>query len=71
MPTLELFRDAFPKGVVNIVSGSGRVMMPAMMKTGKIDIFSFIGSFLFHSFHVFSLSSPQEPAKRLIRFNWL
>jgi len=44
MPTLDLFRDIFPPGVVNVISGAGRVTMPAIMKTGKIDVFAFIGT---------------------------
>eukprot|EP01116_Phalansterium_solitarium_P001771 TRINITY_DN11590_c0_g1_i1.p1 TRINITY_DN11590_c0_g1~~TRINITY_DN11590_c0_g1_i1.p1 ORF type:complete len:535 (-),score=60.23 TRINITY_DN11590_c0_g1_i1:84-1688(-) len=44
MPTLELFQSIFPPGVVNVISGSGRVTMPAMMKTGLIDVFAFIGT---------------------------
>lgn len=43
-PTMQLFRDCFPPGVVNVVSGSGRDTMPHIMKTGKIDIFAFIGT---------------------------
>eukprot|EP01006_Ploeotia_vitrea_P045108 TRINITY_DN66907_c13_g2_i1.p1 TRINITY_DN66907_c13_g2~~TRINITY_DN66907_c13_g2_i1.p1 ORF type:complete len:535 (-),score=83.29 TRINITY_DN66907_c13_g2_i1:1597-3201(-) len=43
-PTLELFRDCFPPGVVNVISGSGRTTMPPIMETGKIDIFGFIGT---------------------------
>eukprot|EP01112_Ceratiomyxa_fruticulosa_P014330 TRINITY_DN409_c0_g1_i1.p1 TRINITY_DN409_c0_g1~~TRINITY_DN409_c0_g1_i1.p1 ORF type:complete len:537 (+),score=108.95 TRINITY_DN409_c0_g1_i1:92-1702(+) len=43
-PTLELFRDCFPKGVVNVISGSGRETLPPIMSTGKIDIFAFIGT---------------------------
>jgi glyceraldehyde-3-phosphate dehydrogenase (NADP+) len=44
MPTLELFKEIFPPGVINIVSGSGRETMPAIMRTGKIDVFAFIGT---------------------------
>jgi hypothetical protein len=43
MPTLELFATIFPPGVVNVISGSGRVTMPPMMKTAKVDVFAFIG----------------------------
>eukprot|EP00047_Mylnosiga_fluctuans_P005926 m.243668 g.243668 ORF g.243668 m.243668 type:complete len:537 (+) comp14284_c0_seq1:43-1653(+) len=43
-PTFELFRDCFPPGVVNIISGSGRETMPPLMATGKVDIFAFIGT---------------------------
>jgi glyceraldehyde-3-phosphate dehydrogenase (NADP+) len=44
MPTIELFQQFFPKGTVNIVHGSGRETLPAMMKTGLVDILAFIGS---------------------------
>ncbi|MFW9929125.1 MAG: NADP-dependent glyceraldehyde-3-phosphate dehydrogenase [Candidatus Thorarchaeota archaeon] len=44
MPTLQIFQEIFPPGVINIVSGSGRETMPAIMKTGKIDVFAFIGT---------------------------
>jgi glyceraldehyde-3-phosphate dehydrogenase (NADP+) len=44
MPTLELFASCFPPGVVNTISGAGRETMPPLMKTGKIDVFAFIGT---------------------------
>jgi len=44
MPTLELFQKIFPPGVVNIISGSGRSTLPALMKDGKVDVFAFIGT---------------------------
>lgn len=43
-PTLELFRDCFPPGVVNVIAGSGRETMPPLMKTGHVDVFAFIGT---------------------------
>jgi len=43
-PTFELFRDCFPRGVVNIISGSGRETLPPMMETGMFDVFAFIGT---------------------------
>ena len=43
-PTLELFRDCFPAGVVNIISGSGRETMPPIMRSGLLDGFAFIGT---------------------------
>jgi len=43
-PTLEIFRDCFPKGVVNVISGRGRSTMPHIMGSGKIDVFAFIGT---------------------------
>ncbi|WP_299485640.1 NADP-dependent glyceraldehyde-3-phosphate dehydrogenase [Acaryochloris sp. IP29b_bin.137] len=43
-PLLEAFQKAFPPGVVNTVYGSGRVVTPPMMASGKISAFAFIGS---------------------------
>ncbi|MCU0447946.1 MAG: NADP-dependent glyceraldehyde-3-phosphate dehydrogenase [Microscillaceae bacterium] len=43
-PLLEAFRDCFPKGVVNIIFGSGRVLSGAIMQTGKLSFFAFIGT---------------------------
>ncbi len=43
-PLLEAFRTSFPKGVVNTVYGKGSEIIPAMMKTGKIDVLGLIGS---------------------------
>lgn len=43
-PTFKLFADALPAGVVNILTGSGRATMPAIMKSGKIDCLALIGS---------------------------
>jgi glyceraldehyde-3-phosphate dehydrogenase (NADP+) len=44
MPTMELFQKYFPPGVINIVSGAGRATLPAIMKTGLVDVLGFIGS---------------------------
>ncbi|MDN4166039.1 NADP-dependent glyceraldehyde-3-phosphate dehydrogenase [Cytophagales bacterium LB-30] len=43
-PLLEAFRDSFPKGVINIIYGRGRDTVGAMMETGKLDVFAFIGT---------------------------
>lgn len=43
-PLLEAFRDSFPAGVINIIYGRGRDTVGAMMETGKIDVFAFIGT---------------------------
>lgn len=43
-PLLEAFRDSFPTGVVNIIYGRGRETVGALMETGKIDVFAFIGT---------------------------
>lgn len=41
---LEGFRDCFPAGVVNVVSGSGRNIVNPAVQSGKIDVLAFIGS---------------------------
>lgn len=43
-PLLKVFRDCFPKGVINIIYGRGRETVGALMETGKIDVFAFIGT---------------------------
>eukprot|EP00455_Lapot_gusevi_P039379 TRINITY_DN4413_c0_g2_i4.p1 TRINITY_DN4413_c0_g2~~TRINITY_DN4413_c0_g2_i4.p1 ORF type:complete len:546 (+),score=165.04 TRINITY_DN4413_c0_g2_i4:93-1730(+) len=44
MPTLDAFQRCFPKGVVNVVSGSGREMLYPIMASGLLDCFAFIGT---------------------------
>lgn len=41
---LAAFKDAFPKGVVNVVYGEGKVTSGTLLKSGKIDVLAFIGS---------------------------
>lgn len=41
--TIEAFAKALPAGAINFVSGSGRVTMPPLMESGKIDSLAFIG----------------------------
>lgn len=43
-PLLNAFRDCFPAGVINIIYGKGRETVGALMETGKIDVFAFIGT---------------------------
>lgn len=43
-PLLEAFRTSFPPGVINIIYGRGRETVGALMETGKIDVFAFIGT---------------------------
>jgi glyceraldehyde-3-phosphate dehydrogenase (NADP+) len=43
-PLLEAFRDAFPPGIVNIVSGHGNEIVGPIMESGKVDVLAFIGS---------------------------
>jgi glyceraldehyde-3-phosphate dehydrogenase (NADP+) len=43
-PLLEAFREVFPPGVVNVVTGEGRKVIPPMMSSGKIDVLALIGT---------------------------
>ncbi|WP_316835192.1 NADP-dependent glyceraldehyde-3-phosphate dehydrogenase [Pedobacter nutrimenti] len=43
-PLLEAFRDCFPKGVVNTIYGRGNKIIPGLMKSGKINVLTLIGS---------------------------
>ena len=43
-PLLEAFQTSFPKGVVNIVYGRGRVLATPLMESGKIDVLALIGN---------------------------
>ncbi|WNH13536.1 NADP-dependent glyceraldehyde-3-phosphate dehydrogenase [Thalassobellus suaedae] len=43
-PLLEAFQNSFPKGVVNIVYGRGRVLATPIMKSGKVDVLALIGN---------------------------
>lgn len=43
-PLLEAFRASFPKGVINVIYGHGKDTVGAIMETGKVDVFAFIGS---------------------------
>jgi len=43
-PLLESFQTCFPAGVINIIYGRGRETVGALMESGKIDVFAFIGT---------------------------
>jgi glyceraldehyde-3-phosphate dehydrogenase (NADP+) len=43
-PLLEAFRDSFPPGVINVIYGRGRETVSALMASGRIDVFAFIGT---------------------------
>lgn len=43
-PLLEAFQTSFPPGVINVIYGRGRETVGALMQTGKIDVFAFIGT---------------------------
>ena len=43
-PLLEAFRSCFPKGVVNTIYGRGQSIVPVLMRSGKINVLTLIGS---------------------------
>ncbi|PBQ31329.1 NADP-dependent glyceraldehyde-3-phosphate dehydrogenase [Sphingobacteriaceae bacterium] len=43
-PLLEAFKECFPKGVVNSIYGRGADIVPVLMKSGKVNVLSLIGS---------------------------
>ncbi len=43
-PLLEPFCDVFPKGVINVIYGEGRKVIPPLMASGKINVLALIGS---------------------------
>ncbi|GAA4799563.1 NADP-dependent glyceraldehyde-3-phosphate dehydrogenase [Litoribaculum gwangyangense] len=43
-PLMEAFQSSFPKGVVNIIYGRGRVLATPIMQSGKIDVLALIGN---------------------------
>ncbi len=43
-PLLEAFRTSFPKGVVNSLYGRGANVIPPVMKSGKVNVLTLIGS---------------------------
>lgn len=43
-PLLEAFQKSFPKGVVNIIYGRGRVVASPIMESGKVDVLALIGN---------------------------
>lgn len=43
-PLLEAFQTCFPKGVVNVIFGRGRVVASPIMQTGKVDVLALIGN---------------------------
>jgi glyceraldehyde-3-phosphate dehydrogenase (NADP+) len=43
-PLLEAFQKSFPAGVINVIYGRGRETVGALMETGKVDVFAFIGT---------------------------
>ena len=43
-PLLAAFGDVFPKGVINIIYGEGRKVIPPLMASGKVNVLGLIGT---------------------------
>jgi glyceraldehyde-3-phosphate dehydrogenase (NADP+) len=43
-PLLKAFAEAFPPGVINVIYGRGRETVGALMESGSVDLFAFIGT---------------------------
>ena len=43
-PLLKAFQTSFPKGVVNIIYGSGKTLATPILKSGKVDVLALIGN---------------------------
>src|ERR1700737_3704297 len=43
-PLMEVFRSAFPAGVINTVYAPGAVVVPRMLASGKVNVLALIGS---------------------------
>ena len=43
-PLLKAFQQCFPKGVVNIIYGSGRTLATPILKSGRVDVLALIGN---------------------------
>jgi glyceraldehyde-3-phosphate dehydrogenase (NADP+) len=43
-PLLAAFQNSFPPGVVNIVYGEGKQIVPPLLRSGQVDVLAFIGS---------------------------
>lgn len=63
MLTMHAFATELPRGVVNFVSGSGRLTMPPIMRTGLVDVFAFIGNSHAHLKRTtYTTYTPPHPA---------
>jgi len=43
-PLLKLFKECFPKGVINTIYGRGEEVVAPILKSGKVNVLAFIGS---------------------------
>lgn len=63
-PLLEAFQNSFPKGVVNVIYGRGRVLATPIMKSGRIDVLALIGNS--KSANALQESHPKKNRLRLV-----
>ncbi len=63
-PLMEAFRNSFPKGVVNVIYGRGRVLATPIMKSGRIDVLALIGNS--KSANALQESHPKKNRLRLV-----
>ena len=63
-PLLASFCDVFPKGVINIIYGEGRKVIPPLMATGKISVLGLIGTSRTANALKKTAPPPQPPALR-------
>lgn len=62
LPLLKAFADCFPKGVVNVINGSGSQVCGPLMETGDLSVLAFIGSS-----RVANLLKKQHPRPNRLR----
>ncbi|NNC45643.1 MAG: NADP-dependent glyceraldehyde-3-phosphate dehydrogenase, partial [Winogradskyella sp.] len=63
-PLMEAFENSFPKGVVNVIFGRGRVLATPIMASGKIDMLALIGNST--SANALQESHPRKNRLRLV-----
>ena len=63
-PLLEIFKECFPKGVINILFGRGKEIATPILETGRVDILAFIGNS--HSAIALQDKHPHKNRLRLI-----
>lgn len=44
VPLFEAMKEAFPKGVINVITGDGRTTVGPIMESGDVDVLAFIGT---------------------------
>ena len=44
-PVLGLFQRCFPPGAINVIYGKGREILGALMASGDVDLFAFVGTY--------------------------